>query len=224
MNFYKTLSEYYDDIFPTNNNKIEFLEKHIKGNKVMDIGCGTGNHAIELSKKGYNVKGIDLNEDMIKIAFDKAKVLRLDIDFIVDDMLSINNHIRDKVDSVYSIGNSIVHLKDTDEILNLFKNVRKVLKNKGPFIFQIVNYDRILDKNIKKLPTINVEGKNIKFVRKYKINSDKIEFITTIELDNNQLHNSVILIPLTKNEINKFLIETGYTQINLWRFYWKTTF
>ena len=43
----------------------DFIEQEInrdKSLKVIDIGCGTGRHVIELTKRGYNVTGVDLSE------------------------------------------------------------------------------------------------------------------------------------------------------------------
>jgi len=42
----------------------DFLEKEIEYNKqvkILDIGCGTGRHSIELAKRGYELVGIDLS-------------------------------------------------------------------------------------------------------------------------------------------------------------------
>jgi 2-polyprenyl-3-methyl-5-hydroxy-6-metoxy-1,4-benzoquinol methylase len=41
----------------------DFIEKEInfnKSQKIIDVGCGTGRHSIELTKRGYQVTGIDL--------------------------------------------------------------------------------------------------------------------------------------------------------------------
>jgi 2-polyprenyl-3-methyl-5-hydroxy-6-metoxy-1,4-benzoquinol methylase len=49
----------------------DFIEQEIgndKALKILDIGCGTGRHAIELTKRGYNVTGVDLSENQIKRA------------------------------------------------------------------------------------------------------------------------------------------------------------
>jgi 2-polyprenyl-3-methyl-5-hydroxy-6-metoxy-1,4-benzoquinol methylase len=43
-----------------------------KGSKFLDIGCGTGRHSIELSKRGYEVAGIDISEAMLRIAQNNA--------------------------------------------------------------------------------------------------------------------------------------------------------
>ncbi len=47
----------------------DFIEKEIGDNKqtrILDIGCGTGRHTIELSKRGYDVTGVDLLESQLK--------------------------------------------------------------------------------------------------------------------------------------------------------------
>ncbi len=47
----------------------DFIEKEFNYNKklnILDIGCGTGRHAIELAKRGYTVTGIDLSESQIQ--------------------------------------------------------------------------------------------------------------------------------------------------------------
>jgi cyclopropane fatty-acyl-phospholipid synthase-like methyltransferase len=43
----------------------DFIEKEIsykKSVKILDVGCGTGRHAIELAKRGYAVVGVDLSD------------------------------------------------------------------------------------------------------------------------------------------------------------------
>ena len=53
----------------------DFIEREInynKATKILDIGCGTGRHSIELAKRGYQVTGIDLSESQLKRAKEKA--------------------------------------------------------------------------------------------------------------------------------------------------------
>ena len=42
---------------------------------ILDLGCGTGNHAIPLSQRGYQVTGVDLSADMLEHARQKASLL-----------------------------------------------------------------------------------------------------------------------------------------------------
>jgi len=68
--------------------EIDFIENEINHNKsikILDIGCGTGRHSIELAKRGYNVTGIDLSECMLERAIEKAKESKVKVEFIKAD-------------------------------------------------------------------------------------------------------------------------------------------
>ena len=57
------------------------------GNKLIDYGCGTGKHDIELSKSGkYQCEGIDMSTQMISIAKQNAKSENCKIEFSVADI------------------------------------------------------------------------------------------------------------------------------------------
>ena len=43
--------------------------------KLLDVGCGTGGHAVELSSRGYHVTCVDLSQPMLDCAIDKANSL-----------------------------------------------------------------------------------------------------------------------------------------------------
>jgi len=54
----------------------DFIEKEIRHDRsvrIIDIGCGTGRHSIELAKRGYNVTGIDLSESLLERAREKQR-------------------------------------------------------------------------------------------------------------------------------------------------------
>ena len=62
----------------------DFIEdeiNHDKSLKIMDIGCGTGRHAIELTKRGHNVTGVDLSESQLAREKEKAEEAGATIDF-----------------------------------------------------------------------------------------------------------------------------------------------
>ena len=53
---------------------IKLIKENISAAKtLLDMGCGTGKHAELLCNKGYIVHGIDLSEDMLKIAKNRSK-------------------------------------------------------------------------------------------------------------------------------------------------------
>ena len=51
--------------------EVDFIENEISHDKkirILDIGCGTGRHSVELAKRGYLVTGIDISEAQLKKA------------------------------------------------------------------------------------------------------------------------------------------------------------
>jgi len=70
----------------------EVFKKFTKGVKtVLDLGCGTGGHALILAKRGYEIVGVDRSKEMLKIARDKAKSAKLDVEFIESDITNIGS-------------------------------------------------------------------------------------------------------------------------------------
>lgn len=119
----------------------DFIEEesgHNKSIKILDIGCGTGRHAIELSERGYSVKGIDLSQAQINRAIEKSKEKRLSIDFSVADARSLE--FEAEFDLVIMICEGGFSLMETDEMnYQILNNASKALKSKGKFIFTALN-------------------------------------------------------------------------------------
>ena len=63
-------------ILQRNNYVIQVIQGRKNTERVLDIGCGTGDLVCEIAQKGIEVTGIDFSENMIRIARDKAKNLR----------------------------------------------------------------------------------------------------------------------------------------------------
>ncbi|WDV44786.1 class I SAM-dependent methyltransferase [Clostridiaceae bacterium M8S5] len=210
MSFYEEIARYYEYIFPLKQDKLDFVLSQRKG-KILDIGCSTGELALALNKEGYEVIGIDLDEKMINIA-KKKEISKLK--FYHLNMMDIEKFFKDdKFDQITCLGNTLVHLKSTDSILNFFNSVKKLLVEDGVFKFQILNYDKILEEKIQYLPKI--ENTKIKFIRRYKYTPDKIIFETELYIkeENKTLTGRVDLIPVKKKQIINLLNEAGFNKI-----------
>jgi 2-polyprenyl-3-methyl-5-hydroxy-6-metoxy-1,4-benzoquinol methylase len=117
---------------------IELEMRSDKSLKLLDVGCGTGRHAIEMSKRGYKVTGIDLSETQLTRAKEKAESSHLKIDFQKQDArnLSFNNEF----DIAIMLCEGGFPLMETDEMnYEILKSVTKSLKKNGKFIFTTLN-------------------------------------------------------------------------------------
>ena len=219
MAFYEDISKYYDDIFPVSNYTLEFLKSSIgePPKTVLDVACGTGGYSLELDKLGYDVTAIDLDSKMIESLSEKANISKTKVKFLQSNMLELNKKFNeDMFEAVYCIGNSLVHLNDVDEIKKFFTDVRRILGNDGTFVFQIINYNRIISNNVKGLPTIVRESVPLKFERAYEYekSKNKVIFKTSLSVEDNTIKNAIELMPLMYDDAVSLLKEAGFTSIN----------
>ncbi len=119
----------------------DFIEKeinHIERTQILDIGCGTGRHSIELRKRGYSIEGIDLSQTQIERAIEKSKTEGLKIDFKVADARKLE--FESEFDLVIMICEGAFSLMETDDMnYQILKNASKALKPKGKLIFTALN-------------------------------------------------------------------------------------
>ncbi len=119
----------------------DFIEQEIGFNKsvrILDIGCGTGRHSIELSKRGYQVTGIDLSDSQLVRAREKAEKQGQNIDFLKHD--ARNLPFENEFDLVIMLCEGAFPLMETDEMnYEILKNAAKSLKEHGEIIFTTLN-------------------------------------------------------------------------------------
>jgi ubiquinone/menaquinone biosynthesis C-methylase UbiE len=115
----------------------DFIEPELANDKslsIIDIGCGTGRHAIELSKRGYSITGVDLSESLLARAKEKAKQLNLKIDFQRQDARDLR--FSGEFDAAIMLCEGGFSLMETDEMnFAILKNATRALKDRGKFIF-----------------------------------------------------------------------------------------
>jgi 2-polyprenyl-3-methyl-5-hydroxy-6-metoxy-1,4-benzoquinol methylase len=119
----------------------DFIESEIGYNKqsrLLDIGCGTGRHTIELTRRGYQITGVDFSESMLRRAKEKASEQNLVIDFQQQDARHLP--FTNEFDVVIMLCEGAFPLMETDEMnFQILKNATKALNNKGKLIFTTLN-------------------------------------------------------------------------------------
>jgi len=218
MDFYSQISKYYNDVFPLNKAQISFVKSYLDNTNVtksmLDIGCSTGDLSIDLCDYFGVTVAVDTNMEMLEIAKSNSK----NIDFLNMSMLDIDTQFPyNTFDFVICFGNTVVHLQNINEIELFFHKVKKILVHGGKFLFQIINYDNVLDNKLMGLPTI--DNNRIKFERNYSIDSNNmIDFSTNLTIKNSgeEIVSSIKLFPARKQQIENALLNAGFKDVKLY--------
>ena len=145
--WYEILFENYAEKYDKENfvqgtiGECDFIEKELhfeKSMKLLDVGCGTGRHSIELSKRGYKMTGIDLSESLLSKAREKAIKQNLTVDFLKHDARELP--FNSEFDVAIMLCEGGFPLMETDEMnYEILRNITKSLKEKGKLIFTTLN-------------------------------------------------------------------------------------
>ena len=103
----------------------------MKGQKVLDIGCGTGALTLRAARNGADVKGIDVNSQMLEIAQERAHELNLAdrIEFCEMGVAELGNEQPESYDVVMS-GLCFSELTE-DEVTYTLREIKRILKPRG---------------------------------------------------------------------------------------------
>ncbi|NPC93386.1 class I SAM-dependent methyltransferase [Bacillus sp. WMMC1349] len=110
--------------------------QHNEKLRILDLACGTGEISVRLAEKGYHVTGIDISEDMLTQAQQKAATRQLSIQFFQQDMRNLIGH-SEKFDAVVICCDSLNYLKAEKDVLVTFKNVFSLLEDQGLLLFDV---------------------------------------------------------------------------------------
>ena len=145
--FFEEMGIEYEDYPFTQNteNEVRWMVKEFLINpemKILDVGCGTGRHAINLATKGYkNITGIDLSPSMIRAAQAVAEEKKAPVDFRVGDARELP--FENEFDAALCLCEGAFGLLENDaENYKVLRAVHKALKKHGIFILTTLNLFR----------------------------------------------------------------------------------
>ena len=125
--------------------------------KILDLACGTGRHSIYLSKKGFDVVGIDQSKKNIITAKESENEKLI---FFQQEM---TKDINMKFNAIFNFFTSFGYV-DHKYNYNTIENISKNLKKGGLFIIDFLN-QKIVRKNIVKYEEKKIENINFRIHR-----------------------------------------------------------
>ncbi len=112
------------------------------GGHILDMGCGTGRHAIELARRGYCVTGVDISAGMLAEARKAAQAAGLTVEWVKADATQFQAaHLYDAAVCLCEGAFSLLGLDDDpiEHDLAILRNVFAALKPGGGFLLTAIN-------------------------------------------------------------------------------------
>jgi len=108
------------------------------GERILDLACGFGRHALELARRGCAVVGVDITADYINEARKQANKHGLGAEFICEDLRQVG--FREEFDVVLNLADGAIgYLENDIENLKVFDVVSAALKRNGKHLMDICN-------------------------------------------------------------------------------------
>jgi SAM-dependent methyltransferase len=124
--------------------EVAFIEESLgieRGGALLDLGCGTGRHAVELASRGYEVVGFDLSLPMLARAGDEAQDRGVKLNFVQGDMREMS--FEEQFDGVFCWNTSFGFFEE-EKNAQVVAKVRRSLKTGGLFLLDVINRDFLI--------------------------------------------------------------------------------
>jgi SAM-dependent methyltransferase len=143
MNIFDNYAEFYDLIYHDKDyqgesNYIDGLIKKylIDAKSILELGCGTGRHALLLAEKGYHVCGVDVSEKMVekaKLRLEKINSLKDKVNFLPADIRTVR--LNKKFDVAISLYHVFSYQTKNSDLIGTLDAAALHLNKNGLLIF-----------------------------------------------------------------------------------------
>ncbi|MFZ4506535.1 MAG: class I SAM-dependent methyltransferase [Fimbriimonas sp.] len=112
------------------------------GAKILDVGCGTGRHSVELARRGFKVTGLDISAGMLFEAQRKAERFGVEVTWVLADATKFT--FPEKFDAAICLCEGAMGLIEQGmnaelHDLEIMRNIADVLEPAGPFLLTALN-------------------------------------------------------------------------------------
>lgn len=149
MEQYKDFAFVYDELMNEvdYNGWVKYIEDIIKNENaqvqnILELACGTGNLTIPLTKKNYDIAGIDISEEMLSVAREKGEKEGIELVLLQQDIAELDFDVPN-LDCILCACDGFNYLTYDDELESVFEKSYELLKDDGVFIFDISSYYKL---------------------------------------------------------------------------------
>ena len=103
----------------------------LRGKRVLDLGCGSGSAAIAFAQQGAIVIALDTDDAVLARARARAEQAEVKVEWRTGDLADLAFLRAESIDAAFSAE----AVAGVDDASRLFRQVQRVLKHNGPFVF-----------------------------------------------------------------------------------------
>ncbi|HZW39627.1 MAG TPA: class I SAM-dependent methyltransferase [Ignavibacteriaceae bacterium] len=140
-----------------------------EGASILDLACGAGRHAAVFAERLFDVTGIDLSGNLLRIAKDYSFKRNLNTKFIRSDLKYFQ--LKKKFDVIVNLFTSFGYFETDEENYALFKRIYNHLEKPGYFVLDYLNKNYVKDNLV---PSSIDENGDIKIEQKRTILNNRI--------------------------------------------------
>lgn len=221
-NFYDILYEDKDYLKECNFIKKVF-EKYsdLPVNSLLDLGCGTGSHALHFVDMGYNVIGIDFSKEMLDIACKKNREAEINIKFVHQDIRHLN--LEEKFDAAVAMFAVMGYQTTNSDFEAALKSVYQHLNDGGLFVFDVWFGPAVLTEKPEERVKIIDKG-DIRIIRHARPILDVIQQTVDVKYHILEIKENIILNETKEShlmrfffyqELKYFLNKNGFLLLNI---------
>ncbi len=143
--------DWYRSAYPPEMDKLPWADKTVSevdrfvtmlkpagGERVLDLGCGTGRHSLELARRGFSVLGVELLEANVEVGRRAAAEQSLSAEFVQADLRELDFHDEFEIVVTFNDG-GIGYFESDAENLRTFEVIANALRPAGRHLGQTPN-------------------------------------------------------------------------------------
>jgi SAM-dependent methyltransferase len=120
---------------------LRFVERHCpQPGRLIDLGCGTGRLLMPFAKRGFRVLGVDLSEEMLRVAGEKATAAGVAVDLLKANLVELDCLLDGSFDYAACLFSTLGMVAGSVERRRVVEHVRRLLRPGGMFVLHVHNY------------------------------------------------------------------------------------
>ncbi len=227
MDYIHNIIEYYDELYPVSEDQKKLFSELIGERmpaRILRVGCSTGFFEHQLARAGHDVTGIETSKEMIETASRRRRMPNTAIRFFQMSTIEMTRFLGKKFYNVIScLNDKLLFVHDRTLMRKFFYDCKSLLADEGHVLLQIPNFSSVPEHGTIRLPVR--ESIRVRLDTSIEM-QESGEGLMTQTLDHSgtkplPVLKDVAVFPLTKNEIESFSKEAGFTSVEFFADYAK---